>query len=84
MTVKETIDWMRNALTPKGTEPVVRIFLEKNTYMDENFIKQAIKEFETKLILESGLNEPPSALEKIGMMVLSDSAYLCDRMKYED
>jgi len=78
MSDQEIIKNLREALVPKGTAPVVRLFLNDmgGNYFNEDFVQQCINDFETKIFLAStGLYEI-TALEKLAIHVLLDSAYI--------
>jgi hypothetical protein len=74
MKMQEIIELMKSVLSPQGTEDFVRLFLKRSTYLDKSFVDRAIKEFELSLIRYH--IEEPSALEKLGIMVLLDSSYI--------
>jgi len=78
-TQKEIIDRLKKVLVPQGTEPLVRLFLNRATYVDKKYVESAIDEFERHIFLGGTL--PLSNLERIGIMVLCDSAYMDDFLK---
>jgi hypothetical protein len=78
-TNQEMIDRLKQYLAPQGTEPVVRLFLNRATCVDKTCIDNAIDEFEKHMFFAGTL--PLSNLERIGMMVLCDSAYMDEFLK---
>lgn len=73
------------ALQPKGTKPVVRLFLKDMgaNYFSHDFVKECIKDMQKKsLLVNSGLYEF-SPLERLGMHVLMDSSYI-DKKDYNN
>lgn len=60
---------------------MVRLFLKRSTYVDKKCIDEAIEEFEKILFLAGTDIKPVSNLERIGMMVLYNSAYMDDFLK---
>lgn len=74
---RELLAQMREALRPQGTAPVVRLFLRDNTYYDEAYVKEILADLATKLtLIHAGLEDKLSPLEKLGVQVLLDSAYI--------
>jgi len=69
------IQQMESMLKPQGTEPVVRLFLKGSSYFDEQFVNDCIKEIK-RFPIKLALGEKLSPLQKLGMMVLADSAYI--------
>jgi hypothetical protein len=78
---EDIINRLKQYLKPQGTEPVVRLFLKRSTYINKKFVDKAIEELEKKLFLAGTDIEPVSNLEKIGMIVLYDSAYMDEFLK---
>jgi hypothetical protein len=67
---------LRASLVPKGTLPVVRIFLKDNTYYKQEFVESCINELERKLLLVRAEMEELTPLEKLAIAVLVDSSYI--------
>jgi hypothetical protein len=75
----DIIKTLRERLVPLGTKPLVRLHLKSATFVNTELIDDAINELERlplELMLEGG---EPTALQKIAIMVLKDSAYLEDK-----
>lgn len=66
---------LRAKLQPHGSEPLVRLFLKDAGYVDLAFVEQCINDAEL-LMTKGMLGQKPTALEKLGMQVLIDSAGL--------
>jgi hypothetical protein len=67
---------MRESLVPKGTKPVVRLFLKDASFFNYEFITGCIDEINKRsLIVKAELDEF-TPLEKLAMHVLFDSAYI--------
>lgn len=69
------INIMERTLVPQGTLPLVRLFLKDSSYFSEEFIKSCIQEIE-RLPMNMALGEKITPLQKLGMYVLLDSAYI--------
>ena len=69
------LEQMRQHLVPGGTADVVRLHIE-NAFFKSEFITQCINEAEiVALKVSSGLDDA-SALERLAIAVLADSAYV--------
>lgn len=67
---------LRAALQPKGTAPVVRLSLSSSAYFDVAHVQAAVDEAQSRCALvASGLDEL-SALEKLALHLLCESAGL--------
>lgn len=69
------IQQMECMLKPQGSKPVVRLFLKGSSYFDEKFVNACIKELK-RLPIITAMGENISPLQKLGMIVLADSAYI--------
>jgi hypothetical protein len=67
---------MRETLQPKGTAPLVRLFLNNAAYFNKDFVKSCIDEIERKTFLVACELDDFTPLEKLGFHVLCDSAYI--------
>ena len=72
--MEEIIIEMRGVLVPKGTEPVVRLFMN-SSYYDQSFISKCIRDV-TRLSIREGLGDEINSLEKLGLHVLLASSYI--------
>jgi len=81
LTDKDIINRLKQYLKPQGTEPVVKLFLNRSTFIDKRCVDKAIEEMEKNLFLAGTDIKPVSNLEIIGMMVLYDSAYMDEFLK---
>jgi len=75
MTGEEQLEQMRQFLVPKGTLDLVRLHLQSATYVDKEFIAECLGEIQ-RLPVNITLGEPVTALQKLAIMVLKDSAYI--------
>lgn len=67
---------LRIALRPKGTSPIVRLFLRDNSYYKEPYVQECIDELEHKInLVSAGLHEFTN-LERLSINVLMDSSYM--------
>lgn len=74
--MKNLIEELKSNLIPKGSEPVVKLFLNNNSYYNEKFVQKCISDLVAKsLIVRSELDDFTS-LEKLAIQVLFDSAYI--------
>jgi len=73
MSGRELFTQLRENLQPRGSEPLVRLFLKDSTYVDLAVVKQCINDAES-LMTTGLLGQKPTALEKLGLQVLLDSA----------
>lgn len=80
MNDQEIIQRLRDTLVPAGTSPVVRLFFQ-NAYFSHDFVKECIDEVE-KLQIGVILGVPATALQRLAMNALLDSAYI--KLKKED
>lgn len=67
---------MREVLQPKGTAPLVRLFLGDAAYFDEAFVRECIDDLERTGISAHALGEPLTPLQKLAMNVLTESALI--------
>jgi len=75
----DVITEMRKELVPRGTAPLVRMFLNDNTYVNTKFATECIDAIEHRLLMSNaGLLEELNPLEKLAIMVLKDSSYIKD------
>lgn len=72
---QDIIAQMKAELAPQGTAPLVRLFLREASYFKKEFVDACIKEMET-LPARAAVDSKISALEKLAVRVLVDSAYL--------
>jgi len=70
---------MRANLKPRGTLPVVRLFLN-DSFFDVGFVEKCIAEIE-QIPLRAELGEEPSNLERLAYTLLCDSAYIKSKQK---
>lgn len=74
---RDLLAQIREALKPKGTAPVVKLFLRDNTYYDEAYVKKILADLSTRLIcIHAGFDDELTPLEKLAVQVLLDSAYI--------
>ena len=69
------IQQMELMLKPQGTEPVVKLFLKGSSYFDEKFVNECIEEMK-RIPIITAMGEKLSPLQKLGIFVLTDSAYI--------
>jgi len=69
---RDILSALKKALKPQGTLPLVRIFFKSSTYYEKAFIDQCIEEIKVKSILDPEF----SALERLAVHALCDSAYI--------
>lgn len=74
-TIYDVINELKSALVPQGTLPVVRLFLNSSSYFNKPYIDECIQDLE-KAIFNISLGEPLTALQKLAINVLLDSAYI--------
>jgi len=85
MTDKDLIQRLRLALQPFPVgNKVVRLQMDSsNHWFKPEFVKSCIDCLEKKAMLGIVLDEPMNDLEKLGVMVLMDSAYIeTDKTKF--
>lgn len=75
MTAQEQIQQMREVLRPKGTADLVGLRLNPACYVQTELVNDAIDEIE-RIAMTVALGGEVSALQKLGIMLLKDSAYL--------
>ena len=76
MTGSEMIRQMREVLQPKGTADLVGLRLDSACYVRSAFVTECINEIENIALMAEALGEPATALQKLGIMVLKESAYI--------
>lgn len=69
------IERLRNQLQPRGTAPIVQLFIAKYGYFDKDFVHECIDELE-KIPMRVACGDKPTVLEKLAYQVLLDSAYI--------
>jgi hypothetical protein len=77
MTDADIINKLKQELIPRGSSELVRLFLKDSFYVRETKIKKLIKEIES-INIKATLGVEPSELEKLGLKILLDSAYISD------
>lgn len=71
-TIGALIERMKAELTPKGTEPLVRLELGNHGFVAHELVHQAVAQFEQH-ILAHPLAGPLNGLERLGMALLLGS-----------
>jgi hypothetical protein len=69
------IERLRNQLQPKGTAPIVQLFIAKYGFFNKDFVHECIDELD-RMHLRVACGDKPTALEKLAYQVLLDSAYI--------
>lgn len=72
---------MHETLRPKGTEPIVRLFLKDSSYYNQEFVTKCIVELEKALSFSAILGEPLSPLQMLASHVLMHSAHLDELLR---
>ena len=72
----DLFELLRNSLVPRGSAPLVRLFMRDSAYYDADFVQKAVAEAKSRCTLAaSGLDEL-SVLEQLALQLLCDSAYI--------
>jgi len=64
---------MKRCLSPQGTAPVVRLFLDSATYFKKDFVDECVDEIR-KIDLRVRMGDTPTPLELLAIHVLCDSS----------
>ena len=69
------IERLRNQLQPRGTAPVVQLFIAGYGMYNSDFVTKCIDELD-RMHLRAAVGDKPTALEQLAYQVLLDSAYI--------
>lgn len=69
------VERLRNELRPRGSLQVVPLHLT-NRFFNKEFVDQCIDEVERIETIRAALGDTPSALERLALILLCDSAYI--------
>ena len=73
---QSVFDLMRAALLPNGSAPLVRLFMRDASYFDVTYVQRLVDVAQSRVgVAAMGLDEL-NDLERLGLQVLMDSAYL--------
>jgi hypothetical protein len=76
MKAEQTIfDQLRDALQPRGSANIVRLFLNGSAYFEKEFVDRCIEELENIPVMNA-VGQPASPLQVLAFYVLRDSAYI--------
>ncbi len=70
------IQSLKDNLKGSGTSKTVRLFLNSPSCFREKFVKDCIKDLESKVMLWKSGIEDVTPLERLAIYVLKDSAYI--------
>lgn len=73
----DLFEQLRSSLVPRGSAPVVRLFMNDSSYYDADLVQKAVATARSRYALAaSGLDEL-NVLEQLALQLLCDSAHIC-------
>ncbi|BAZ31159.1 hypothetical protein NIES4074_36310 [Cylindrospermum sp. NIES-4074] len=82
--MNRAIEHLVNALKPKGTKNLVKLFLTDASYFEEDFVTNLIDELEKKSALVNCGIEEFSLSDQLALAVLADSSHWKDTKRQID
>lgn len=74
--VPDLFEQLRTSLVPRGSAPLVRLFMRDAAYFDANFVQKAVAEARSRCTLAASGIDELSVLEQLALQLLCDSAYI--------
>jgi hypothetical protein len=72
----DLFEQLRTSLVPRGSAPLVRLFMRDAACFDADFVQKAVAEAKSRCALAAGGVDELSALEKLALHLLCDSAFI--------
>ena len=72
----DLFELLRTSFVPRGSAPLVRLFMRDAAYFDVDFVQKAVAEAKSRCTLAASGVDELSVLEQLALQLLCDSAYI--------
>jgi len=72
----DLFEQLRTGLVPRGSAPLVRLFMRDAAYFNVDFVQKAVAEAKSRCALAASGVDELSVLEQLALQLLCDSAYI--------